>query len=432
MSRSIIGTSKKRKAAPQSQYQQEPITTIPYIPIPIVFEILSRVQIKTLLNCRLVCKNWAALISTPEFVELHLSRSPTACLIKRVYQRSINKPLFKGLHLVDPEYLCSLRNNLGFVPEMDLPNVPFTLINSCNGLVCLSQLFFHASSNAAHIYVCNLVLGEYITIPKHPHVRAFDSDKCAFGFSHKTNQYKVVLCTDVNTCLNRPNYPTKTYILGEGSWRSIENAPYCIWNRYFNTFLNGALHWLLFGYSSPFICCFDFVTEQFRAVPGPYEFSPRKDEFSRKMHVGMINANLSLSDCSNCDRIAIWVMKEYGVKKSWSKDIVITHRICDPDFDTYVPIMTMGDGKILVMFRNHSIMLYDPKSEAFVSERKIFGVGLQFRAVAHVPSLISLKDVAKGENLKVHASFIWNYSSFGTYTFICIISLYISLFISLV
>ncbi|KAM7490389.1 hypothetical protein LguiA_033310 [Lonicera macranthoides] len=86
-------------------------------------------------------------------------------------------------------------------------------------------------------------------------------------------------------------------------------------------------------------------------------------------------------------------------KESWSKDIVITHMICG--FDTYERLITTGDGKILLMFRNQCIMLYDPKSEAFVSQRKIFGVGLEFHAVAHVPSLMSLKDVAKGENLKV-------------------------------
>ncbi|KAM7493423.1 hypothetical protein LguiB_028032 [Lonicera macranthoides] len=93
-------------------------------------------------------------------------------------------------------------------------------------------------------------------------------------------------------------------------------------------------------------------------------------------------------------------MKDYGAEESWSKYIVITHIIFATDFDTYEPIMIKDNGEILMISNNDSIMLYDPKSKAFVSEITIFGISSEFRGISHVPSLMSLKDVAEGENLK--------------------------------
>ncbi|KAM7490862.1 hypothetical protein LguiA_033783 [Lonicera macranthoides] len=401
---------KKRKAQSQTQIlhhnhqqeeqkceetreDQEPVT-VPYLPTHIVLEILSRVPIKTIFNCRLVCKNWSALISTPEFAQLHLSRSSTSCLIIPLYK----KRKFKRLYLIDPEYPSSFQDRLVFVPKINLPNIRIGLINSCNGLVCFSQLSFLGSNDAYNICVCNPVLREYIFLPNSPHGTLFDSYNynCAFGFSHKTNQYKVVLNYG-------SNHRAEIYTLGQRSrsWRSIESSPYCIWNHYYNSLLNGVLHWLGRHSSCPFICSFDFVTEQFRAVPEPSEFSRREMLLWDDMQVGVIDGNLSICDYSHRDHVAIWVMRDYGVKESWSKDIVINHMSYDTNRGSYEPIMITGNGEILVIFNNKCMMLYNPKSEAFGSELKIPGVGSKFRGVAHVSSLISLMDVAKGENVEV-------------------------------
>ncbi|KAM7493272.1 hypothetical protein LguiB_027881 [Lonicera macranthoides] len=401
MSNSSCSSSKKRKAKSQTQTPtaknpqpdqkcQETtqlVIIVPYIPAPIVIDILSRTPMKTLFNCRLVCKNWASLTSTPEFVQLHLSRSPTSCLINP-HLESLQS---KGLHLVDLGYPVSPSNKLVFVPKINFPDVPIRLFNSCNGLVCLSQVISTDFGDACNIYVCNPVLREGIILPKPPHVTKFLYHPCAFGFSPKTNQYKVVLssyCT--NSYTNSPSCQTYIYTLGECSWRRIGNYPYCIQNDNFYAFLNGALHWIPWGINSPFICYFDFVNEQFGEVLEPFENQVRYGK-----EVSVINGNLSICDSSNHDQIVIWVMKEYGVKESWSKDIVITRRI--DNFDSYELIMINSNGKILMIFNKKSIIIYDPESKAFESELQIFaGVRSEFEAIAHVPSLISLKDVAKG------------------------------------
>lgn len=70
-------------------------------------------------------------------------------------------------------------------------------------------------------------------------------------------------------------------------------------------------------------------------------------------------------------------------------------------------------------------MLYDPRSEAFESEHKIFGFG-SILAIAYVPSLISLKDVAKGEYLKVRVSLFGTsiILNFFTFYFISLVVLW--------
>lgn len=67
--------------------------------------------------------------------------------------------------------------------------------------------------------------------------------------------------------------------------------------------------------------------------------------------------------------------------------------------------MIKSSGEILMINNSDSIMLSDLKSEAFEPELKIVGVSSKFHGIAHVPSLISLKDVAKGKNLKVSMRF---------------------------
>ncbi|CAL5336327.1 unnamed protein product [Camellia sinensis] len=295
---------------------------IPELPTHIVFDILSRLPIKTLFNCRSVCKLWLSLISSdPQFAKLHLSRSHPSLLFKPINR--IREP--KKLHLVDLQ-----------IAPYTHPRI--NMLNSRNGLLCLCE-----PGTNDPIYVCNPILGL------------------------QTNG-------DYNEA--------EIYMLGEGLWRSIGKTPCSVVNDSFDAFLNGALHWLPFGVNDPdFIFCFDFGSEQFRVVPEPSEFDPLLKEFSCQMRVG-----------------------DYGVKESWSKDIVIKGVIYDWDYSTcYEPVMILQSGK---------------RSD--------------FHGIAHVPSLVSLRDVAKGENLKYYdgaRDFVFVYFTFlSPFSLRCCLSLFIASF----
>ncbi|CAL5391065.1 unnamed protein product [Camellia sinensis] len=383
---------------------------IPELPTHIVFDILSRLSIKTVFNCRSVCKLWLSLISSdPQFAKLHLSRSHPSLLFKPINR--IREP--KKLHLVDlqiPPYTHPRNASMKLVPKINLPNDPriaVNMLNSRNGLLCLCE-----PGTNDPIYVCNPILGECITLPKCPIGTICNTRSPIFGFSPMTNQYKVLRSLSrkvVNSVIglqaNGDYNEAEIYTLGEGLWRSIGKTPCSVVNDSFDAFLNGALHWLPFGVNNPdFICCYDFGSEQFRVVPEPSEFDPLLKEFSCQMRVGVLRGCLTICDFATVkDQGSIWVMKDYGVKESWSKDIVIKGVIYDWDYSNcYEPIMILQSGQLLILVNREALVLYDPKTRHHKNV-KISGIRKRsdFHGIAHVPSLVSLRDVAKGENLKV-------------------------------
>ncbi|KAG5551606.1 hypothetical protein RHGRI_009875 [Rhododendron griersonianum] len=378
----------------QEEVQEEDpqmIDTIPDLPTHIVFDILSRLPIKTLFNCRRVCKDWLSLISDPHFAKLHLSRSQVCLLVKPITERYQSRKL----NLVDlriATYARPRESRIKLVPKINLPKDPkiaFNIVNSCNGFLCLSE-----PVTDDPIYVCNPILGEYITLPKCSSGKTVSS--CAFGFSPVTDQYKVI-----RSFCNGDHHEVEIYTLGEGFWRNIGNDPYGVKPRFyssFDTFVSGSLHWFAFHYRNPdLINCFDFTSEQFRAVPGPSRFCGSQKEY---MRLGVLQGCLSICDFSDGDHVDIWLMKDYGVKQSWSKDFYIVKMINETEiYDYYEPIMVLEGGLILMLVNEDSLLVYDPGLEHY-EDVHIYGIASMFRGIAHVPNLVSLGDVALGENLK--------------------------------
>ncbi|KAH7842690.1 hypothetical protein Vadar_008082 [Vaccinium darrowii] len=381
--------------------------SVPEIPTHIIYDILSRLPIKTLFNCRRVCKEWLSLISDPRFAKLHLSRSQVSLLIKPNTRNCKSGVLSLVDFRISPS---TFPHNavMKLVPEINLPKIAsnhsLPLLNSCNGLLCLCE-----PDTRDPIYVCNPILGEFITLPECSEMKMCLSYTSAFGFSPNTNQYKVLrffyswVINPQNGKVELRNYPEgEIYTLGEGSWRSIGTIPSNFENFSFNSFLNGAIHWLDFGSGCPdLINCFDFGSEQFRGVPEPSGLSSVKI-FWTHMKVGVLQGCLSLCDYFDSEHAAIWVMKDYGVKESWSKDFVIPNiSIASKSFvDYYEPITVFEDGKILIFFSRDALFLYDPKSQHY-EDVQILGIPSWFHVIAHISSLVSLRDVAKGQTVKM-------------------------------
>lgn len=63
--------------------------------------------------------------------------------------------------------------------------------------------------------------------------------------------------------------------------------------------------------------------------------------------------------------------------------------------------MIVNAKAILLLMNNDALRIYD--SDGFPYDVPIYGIQSKFRGIAYVPRFIS-KDVAKGENVKVHIS----------------------------
>ncbi|MBA0664738.1 hypothetical protein Goklo_004699, partial [Gossypium klotzschianum] len=282
------------------------------LPQPLILGILSRLPIHDLLHCRCVCKRFISLISDPEFAGLHLSISPLCILIK-------TKPLQKsrkGLHLshiyaVGASFQVS---KLNLHPNLMYPLGIF-LISACNGLLCLL-----GPKKDDPLYVCNPILGEFITIQP-PYKEMCRSRFWGLGYSTVTNQYKLL---QSYYPIVESNYPmAEIYTIGNRTWRSIGfgNAPTDLVSLPFNAFLNGALHWynISFGGAGEFINSFDIDTEQFGIVPPPDHFQELDKVFTEYTTTGVLGDCLFICYFPDFVEFDIWVMKEYGVKESWTK-----------------------------------------------------------------------------------------------------------------
>ncbi|CAL5393971.1 unnamed protein product [Camellia sinensis] len=216
MTNQIIPTTKKSKHSILEQ-----------LPTQIILEILSRFPIKTLFLCQLVSKHWLSLIPDSHFANLHLSRSPVSLLLKPFYPRRESRQL----RLVDLQIAHSTHPRdaqLKFISKFNYPLLKEDkIVNSRNGLLCLSDF----TDDSDPIFICNPILGEYITLPILHHHGNYDATMTAFGFSLKTNQYKVVrffvqevVYIDHNTQMGsyREEAEAKIYTIGgEGLWRNM-------------------------------------------------------------------------------------------------------------------------------------------------------------------------------------------------------------------
>ncbi|KAM7503760.1 hypothetical protein LguiB_002664 [Lonicera macranthoides] len=105
---------------------------------------------------------------------------------------------------------------------------------------------------------------------------------------------------------------------------------------------------------------------------------------------------LCICDNSSDSELVIWVMKEYGVKESWTKEIVISRNYI-PDWVGYEavrPFKILKDGSILMLWRDDSLITYCPRTKAF--EELDIGMSnydTKYEAVNYVPSILSLKNI---------------------------------------
>jgi F-box interacting protein len=118
------------------------------------------------------------------------------------------------------------------------------------------------------------------------------------------------------------------YTLGSGAWRRSKRVPPARHQSLFGIFFNGALHWLVeLPNQSVLIRCFDLNDEKFRTIPLP--LSTFYEANFIRTHVGVLGDCLCLSSIvasiSSVWEIQIWVMKEYGVRESWIKELTIKY-----------------------------------------------------------------------------------------------------------
>ncbi|XP_058210461.1 F-box protein At3g07870-like [Rhododendron vialii] len=370
------------------------------IPHYILMEILSKLPMTTLSNCRCVCSYFRDLISDPQFAQLHLSRSQPS-LFLRSYCSNSSMYLVESIHpcVVDSvgDVHIPYDTLLKFKPKSEAPAKGLEVLSSCDGLIC-----FYGPRTYNPYVVCNPVIGEYVIVPQ---IEKYNFDQCGsgFGFCPRTNRYKVLrfLCPSRGFGLLRLEAEINT--LGTNSWRRVGDAPRYLHSYSGGCFLNGALHWIVHDTENCFesMHCFDFGKERFQPFPGPSQFYRFLGQLRvNSMKMGVLKDHLSISHNPTDDVLDIWVMKDYAVQDSWTKDFVIEIPWVVKPYcgQIYQPLMVLINGDILMQFALSVVLVSCNMRDRSIREVMVNGIRPVTKAMTYIPSFVSIKNAAIGRH----------------------------------
>jgi F-box interacting protein len=260
--------------------------------------------------------------------------------------------------------------------------------------------------------ICNPVTGEFIRLPKATNtpnrLRKLEPVGFGFGFQPKTNEYMVIQIWEKFFTRTYPRVLERMifeiHTLGTPSWRNVEVDPQLSNSRLkYPTCLNGVIHWIRFEgrTNNKSILCFCLESEKLQSFPSP------PDVLRKRISMGESRGLLYICDTYSFHDVTMWVMKEYGIGESWTKVYNIDTSISSlgrPDMHWGLcwPLNHFEDGASMLLYHScNCLIYYEPEKYGF----KVFRIhgtdSQQVQIIPHTPSLISLKDVVKGDNIEV-------------------------------
>ncbi|KAI8567245.1 hypothetical protein RHMOL_Rhmol02G0106000 [Rhododendron molle] len=292
------------------------------LPPEILADILSRLSVKFLCQLKCVSPSWNSLISSPYFAKTHLKRNPPS-------QRIILVCDSEDLYSVD------FADENPAAEKLDFPSVQYShkwqwvkVLGSCNGLLLVygqghSQFLLNPSTRERKklpdypsSFILDLICQPFIYLH-------------GFGYDSSTDDYKAVMLSCRYNISGSRFYcdwdGNITYVfvysLKTDAWRRIQGShcrPLECCGRPSGVYFNERLHWLCkrSGDSdgSLVIVAFDLSDEIFREVPTLFSYS--MIWYHRMAVLGGCLCVIVYTP-SFCNEL--WMMKEYGVRDSWTK-----------------------------------------------------------------------------------------------------------------
>ncbi|XP_071715112.1 F-box/kelch-repeat protein At3g06240-like [Rutidosis leptorrhynchoides] len=174
------------------------------------------------------------------------------------------------------------------------------------------------------------------------------------------------------------------YSLRTNTWTWVTDYPYKrhLWTNKPDGFVNGFLHWVTKDYNNlPVTVAFCLANMKFSEVPSPNDCGIL---FKYYCEVVTFNGKLAIFPDGE-----IWLMKEYGVKESWTK--IILHGLDGTRISLIQPRIFSYNEKVLLVSVNQMSM-YDTEEgklcKHMYASRNLRGFNVSAMCVE---SLISLK-----------------------------------------
>ncbi|KAF3796066.1 putative F-box protein [Nymphaea thermarum] len=246
---------------------------LPWLPIDMVAEILSRLPPKPLLRFRLVCKSWRDTIDSHHFIlNLHLPRSRAASPTQLLLQDKSDVFYF------DYEPPASTLTQIRLPFSIDKGSSYVWLTSSCNGLLCFLQYDWIKSDYTFRII--NPVTGKAVNLSERIYASPLSVwCTCQILWSPPGRDggggvYKVLF-----VYVTVEGVTSLVYTLGlDVAWRPVPNR-FKVWEDHISSWecmnypcINGAAHWVYRSVRKELrgrIAAFDILHEQFREILFP-------------------------------------------------------------------------------------------------------------------------------------------------------------------
>ncbi|KAJ4704040.1 F-box protein [Melia azedarach] len=358
------------------------------LPADLITDIFSRLPVKSLSRFKSVSKSMYALIHNPIFVKKHLSRAmqtdPNLILRNefKLFFVSVGKESISKAHRIQLPFAI-----------LSLDNVEIS--GSCNGLVCISD---QQCNEDIFLYNPSTKLYNKLPVPKFdvPTIGTSCFTSLGFGYHQAEDDYKVIRSVYLydKPFVNIDSYEceARVYSLKSDEWKKIGAIPFHISSRAAVPFRDEFLIWKasrgLGRGMSVLVVAFDMNKDEFVEIQQP-EVRDKMNQF--QIEVGVVNGEFSLFHMWRSERVEIWTMKEFGVKDSWRKLLVIGKELILDEFFVHLkPVCLMKNinGKILIEKSEGELILYDFQNE-IAEDFNIKGAPRWFSVYTCVGSLVS-------------------------------------------
>ncbi|KAF5206670.1 F-box family protein [Thalictrum thalictroides] len=333
-----------------------------HLPSEITTQIISFLPVKSVLQCRSVCKSWRNLIDDRRFAESHFTKSlqpagninDTPIITSFLFLPSYSNGNDDAFYVVDidNEHTNTFFKTKKIKFSSCPPNFSYNLYDQflyVDGLLCFSLQdgFFFCLCNPATQDWVNLTYG-----------RSSTQLGFGFGLDHTITKFKLAVVAYFPDGSGGCTTEAQVLTLGSNSWRDLKNVPQVMCSNSSAT-VQGSIHWLTHSNQmlSFRILLFNLAYENFLFLELPKCYLEAEVDVNG-FHMLNFGGDLSVVDFSNNDRVEIWVMKEYGVKESWTRLTIIK----SAEYIQLFPISPWKDGEILLLVESKKLVSYNFES----------------------------------------------------------------------
>ena len=354
--------TERQKSESSWKKKKKSMLTSDRLPDDVLIDILSRLPPKSLIRFRCVSKFWSSTITNPFFITTHLNQAKSLSNGYLLYTRL-------PVEFLCGKELCAVVYNrdptLTQVSKYEIPFSGSRILGICNGLFCLGSHRVLNLWNPCIRKFKKVLDGTCFT--RHCRHIALGLAYCSQNYDYKI--VRMVCFEGLNGEGKVIPAVAEIYTLSRDSWRKgigisveslnrfepngsidrIDESP-CV-------FFNGALHSIAYIGNYKFILSFDVNDETFREIMLPNDYLNGVHLQFEKLVV--FKGSLSLivfvqAEDEEGDIFHIWVMREYGVVKSWTKKSVPMEKV--GQF-----IGCTDNGELLIKKIGTGLVLFDPE-----------------------------------------------------------------------